>query len=364
MKADKKPSALISVLNMGLGHATRTLPVIRYFLQKGWNIFLAGSGRSLLFLQQELPGLSCLELPDYELEYSPKGVSAIRLFFKIPAVLRKISAEYKAVNKWLSLNSVQLLISDHRYGCYSPDIPSFFLAHQLAFIAPPLLKPFESAGRWFNRQFHLHYNGVLIPDEESDGSGLLSGRLSRHSGKGKYTYCGILSSVRKEKCSAEIDFFFSVSGPEPQRWVLEQLIRSQISILPGKKVVALGKPESGEIENPDSDTTIYHHLSRTEMQHIMNCSKFIITRPGYSTIMELAELKKKALFIPTPGQTEQIYLAKRFKEKGWFNWKAQKDLLLSRDIPESRKFPGFPYELETRKSVVNIFDFVTKYTDY
>ncbi len=361
MKNNSGPAVLISVLNMGLGHATRSLPVIRHFQEKDWTVFLASSGRSLIFLRQELPGLTFLELPDYNLEYSPKGVSLSRLIVRLPALLRKISTENEMINNWVRERNISMIISDHRYGCYSPAVPSFFLSHQLTFIAPGCFRPMEFIGRWFNRQFHRKYSAVLVPDEKNDGMGLLTGRLSFFPEEGEYYFCGILSSVQKMNQVLRNPILFSVSGPEPQRSVFEQLLRSQLDKIPGKKVIALGKPESDQIERPDADTTIYHHLSRSEMGKVMNSSEFIVTRPGYSTIMELAELGKKALFIPTPGQTEQLYLARRMKDAGWFHYVSQKEMDLSRDIPVSKQYPGFPRKFETGTSLNRISELIQNY---
>ena len=72
----------------------------------------------------------------------------------------------------------------------------------------------------------------------------------------------------------------------------------------------------------------------------MNRSRLMITRPGYTTIMELAVLGKKALLIPTPGQTEQVYLASYHSKKGNFYSVSQEKLNLARDVEEAKRYPG------------------------
>ncbi len=354
-------SVFIAMLNMGLGHATRTLPIIRYFQENDWNVFLGSSGRSLTFLTEEFPALPVIELPDYDLHYSAKGVQISRLLTRLPALMKRISEENKITGRLVNAQNIRMIISDQRYGCYWGNIPSFFITHQVRFIAPRPLRPFEFLGAWFNGLYHRKYSGIIIPDRWQNGEGLLSGRLSHPASGINYLYCGILSSISPQQVDEDIDFFFSVSGPEPQRTVFERKLRLQIDLLPGKKVMALGKPESREIEKPHPDVTIYHHLSRPMMQKMMNRSRFLITRPGYSTVMELAELQKRALFIPTPGQTEQQYLAERLAEFGWFHWIPQVRLQLLKDISEAGNYSGFPHRLKTSDSL-KIIDTLVKQT--
>ena len=252
-----------------------------------------------------------------------------------------------------------LIISDHRYGCHAPEIPSIFISHQLRFIAPPGLQAFEFIGFWFNRFFHKKFTHILIPDEFSGGEGVLSGRMSRISPSSRYHFCGILSSLSKEKVQEDIDILFSISGPEPQRTVFEQIIRKKLPRIPGKKVMALGNPESKQVETPSPDLVIYHHPSRKEMENLYNRSKIVVSRSGYSTIMELLELRKKALFVPTPGQTEQIYLAKRLEKLGWFRWVHQNDPDFEKKLHDlsNLKEIDFPFSTElTLSRVLEILD--------
>jgi uncharacterized protein (TIGR00661 family) len=351
MRTPSPPSVFVAVLNMGLGHATRTLPIIRYFWENKWKVFVGSSGRSLTFLTREFPDLTFVELPDYNLGYSDKGVRISRLIWQVPSVLGKISEENVITGDLVSAQQIRMIISDHRYGCYWENIPSFFITHQVRFIAPHLLRPFEFAGALFNRHYHRKYRGILIPDYSGNGEGLFSGRLSRTSPDLNYRYFGILSSISRKPAEEDIDYFFSVSGPEPQRTIFEKILRQQVDSLPGQKIMALGKPESLEIEKPRSDLTIYHHLNRTKMQEMINRSKFIISRPGYSTLMELAELRKKSLLVPTPGQTEQLYLARRFQHSGWFYSVSQDKIELSRDVTKAMNFSGFPFTMRTSDSL-------------
>lgn len=358
----KKRKIFFAILDMGLGHATRSLPIIKKCIELEWQVIIGCSGRSLIFLAKEIPQASFVEMVDYGLRYSEKGVSVFKIMLKFPRLLRVIVFEHKFIRQYIHENKVDIIFSDHRYGCFSKEIPSFLLTHQLRFIAPKSIRFLEFLGVLFNNYFHCKYSAVIVPDTLQNNQGIISGNMSKIAGKKTYYFAGILSSLsRQENLKNDIDVFVSVSGPEPQRTVLERIIRAQINDIPGRKVVALGLPTSNFIEHPHPDIVIYHHLSRAEMELFMNKSHIIISRSGFSTLMELAELTKKALFIPTPGQTEQLYLAERLYENKWFYFVQQDKLNLKRDIPLALQYPGFPEMKTTAMSVNYIINIFTEY---
>lgn len=340
---------------MGLGHASRCLPLIQDLQQAGARVLIASSGRSLVFLKKEIKQANFIELPDYDLTYPGKGVSILRLIRQFPGLIKKINSEHWLVQQIVSEQGIDLVISDHRYGCYAEGIPSLFITHQLRFIAPKFLRGFEFMGAIFNRYYHKKYNTVVVPDSLKQDRGLLSGRLSKVNSRTKYFFSGLLSSIpRLNEPNADIDLLVSISGPEPQRTIFEKIIREQIGEIEGKKVVLLGKPESTEEQSYGKNLEIISHASRSRLAKLFNQSKLIVARSGYSTIMELDEIGKKALFVPTPGQTEQLYLAGRLKKNGWFYCVDQKKLDLKRDIRLAEKFTGFPQEFSGAGSVERI----------
>jgi uncharacterized protein (TIGR00661 family) len=354
-----KSKIFICVLNMGLGHASRSLPVIQDLQKSGARIVVGSSGRSLLFLKQEVNEAEFLELPDYELSYSNRGVNIIQLIQQIPGLMKKINLEHKIVRQTVADHSINLIISDHRYGCYCEEIPSLFITHQLRFIAPPFLRFFEFIGVTFNRYYHAKYDTVIVPDLLHKNEGLLSGRLSRVKSEAQYFFPGTLSSILNIKYTGDkIDLLVSISGPESQRSVFEKIIRSQIQHIKGNKVILLGKPEVKQHENLEKNLTIISHASRQDISELYSRAKLIITRSGYSTIMELAETDRKALFVPTPGQTEQLYLAQRFKKNGWFYCVDQEKLDLKTDVGRAQEFSGFPGHYSTKDSVGRIRELV------
>ena len=62
-------------------------------------------------------------------------------------------------------------------------------------------------------------------------------------------------------------------------------------------------------------------------------SEVVIARSGYSSIMDLVKLRaSKVLLVPTPGQTEQEYLAGRFAEHPQFTFQLQKQLNIEKAL--------------------------------
>lgn len=352
MKAGK---AFYAVLNMGLGHATRSLPVIQALLKRGWQVMVGSNGRSLSFLQRELPTASFVETPDYGIRYSRSGFLLPRLALQIPRLLRGISQERDLCRRVLSQFRPDVILSDHCYGICSPEIPSYFISHQIRFAMPTGLNFLGGLPARFNFHFHRQFTGVIIPDQPAQTGGLISGELSRiPPSRGKYHYVGPLSSVAATAATLDIDALVSISGPEPQRTVFEERVLQQIDNVPGRKVVVLGKSESIATVVDKPNLVIKTHVPRKEMQELMNRARILVSRPGYSTLMELAELGKQALLVPTPGQTEQLYLARRARENGWWYPVDQKKLNLVDDLARAAAYPGLSLPGVSRKSVENI----------
>lgn len=356
MKAGK---VFYAVLNMGLGHAARSLPLIREFLRRGWEVLLGSNGRALEFLKLELPDTPFRVTPDYRIEYTRcRCLLLPKLAAQMPGLLQTIREEQRCCEKIVSEFSPDLIISDHCYGMYHRQAPSYFISHQIYFAMPAGMGFLAPWGARFNTRFHQNYRNVIIPDLPDGPGGLLSGEMSRlpPGSAERYTYGGILSSITRQECSELLDMLVSVSGPEPQRTLLEQKILQQIESVPGKKVVVLGKSEASRALRETPDLRVYTHLPRREMNRLFNCADLIVSRPGYSTLMELAELGKKALLIPTPGQTEQASLARRIMKKRWFYSVDQERLDLRRDIALAREYTGLFKPGATAWSVGNIFE--------
>lgn len=346
-----------AVLNLGLGHATRSLPIIREFVRRKWEVLIGSNGRALALLKNEVPEAQFVETPSYELTYAKNDSTSFALFLQSPKFLRGIRDEHAFCEYIVSRFQPNLIISDQCYGIHHRRVISFLISHQIYFEMPSGFGVARKTVGRFNRHYYEKFSKIIIPDFPDGDGGLLSGRLSevpdmRH----KYVFAGLFSSVRKTEVPLEIDVLVSISGPEPQRTIFEEKVLREVERIPGKKVVLLGKSESQEVLTDRDDLKVYSHMPREKMADLMNKSGLIVSRSGYSTLMELVELGKPALFVPTPGQTEQIYLSKRMQEKRWFYSVPQKELSLRRDVEIARDYAGLFKPKVTQWTINRLFD--------
>lgn len=355
--------AFISPLNWGLGHATRDIPIIRELLNRGHEVTIATSGNALASLKKEFPQCNFIFYKDYPAPYSSTRFFLPKFAASTPILLKALSTERKNLNKILSEHKYDLIISDNRMGVYSKDIPSYFITHQLRFRLPKYIRSLEKGTLYFNGFFHKRYTGVIVPDIRPNGSNL-SGELALSNLKvtnDRAYYAGILTSTRKMNVAEDLDYLIIISGPEPQRTKLEEIILKQVGRLQGEKVILLGSPQMERHEKLDEHTTVHSYVSTEEKVELMNRAKFIISRSGYTTMMELAELdKKRGLFIPTPGQTEQEYLSRYYARKGWFYSRSQYKLKLPEDVDIAMKYKGFPDMPKTEENVKRLYEEVLK----
>ncbi len=355
----------VSPLNWGLGHATRDIPLIEELMRRGHEVTIGTSGNALALLQRECPECNFILFKDYPAPYSDSRFFLPHFIAGIPSLLRALAVERKRLEQILSVNRFDLIISDNRMCAYSPKIPSYFITHQLRYSMPGYLYPFEILTIPFNSFFHSKFKGVIVPDADPNGNGKnLSGKLCRSNldvTKRRVYYAGILTSTRKMALSEDLDFLAIISGPEPQRTKLEEIIMKQVQTLPGEKVVLLGSPQKELHEKLDGHTTVHSYVSTQEKTELMNRARFIITRSGYTSMMEMAELDKKhGLFTPTPGQTEQEYLSRYYAKEGWFLSRSQYKLKLAEDVEKAMQYRGFPEMAKTEENVKKLYQDVLR----
>jgi uncharacterized protein (TIGR00661 family) len=361
---------LVSPLSIGLGHATRVLPIVRHLLGRGHEVTIAATGRAMALLRRESGACEFLQRKDYPSPFSRTRYFLPRFVAMIPALQGAVSAEGRRLVRLLERRRFDLLLSDSRYGIRSPDVPSLILTHGLRFVEPRGLRRAYAAGhRWLARlefltEIHTsrvlpRFDRVLVPDfadPERNLSGRCAHGLTRLPMDNVY-YAGPLTSIRRLDVPEDVDVFITVSGPEPQRTELERIVLGQVERLPGRRiVVALGKPEVKEVRRLNSRITVYGYLDRRPQQEMLNRARLVVCRSGYTTIMELAELGKKALFIPTPGQPEQEVLAEHHRQRGFFHAVSQYDLDLAREVEAARATPGFPVRFDTAANVRRLYE--------
>lgn len=323
---------LIAPLDWGIGHAARCIPIIKNKLRDGHEVFLASNGRSEAFLQSHFPELPFIDdIPDYAITYSRSGMFMAHLAKQIPHILRTIKNEHKWLEAVISKHKIDEVISDNRYGLYSSNIPSSIITHQLFPIGPALLSSF--AHREI-KKYISNFDKCLIPDFEHEEISL-SGKLSHGNIPGNAHYIGTLSrfdALVNEHIDDQMmscDYLIILSGPEPQRTKFEDLMTHIFSGKTDQVCIVGGKPEQHQIIQKNN-IRIFPNLSDSLMKSAIQQSKNIITRSGYSTLMDLHALGRQALLIPTPGQTEQEYLAERHSAKFGFLFLNQKEITYSK----------------------------------
>ena len=350
---------IYGICSWGLGHATRSLPIIRALLKENHNITIISNGRSLDLLTKELHNkVKYVDIPDYPqlLSENARQFMAKSVVYW-PLFIKRIESGLTKLSEILKKKNYDLIISDARYDVYSKKIPTFFISHQMRIMNPLRIKIFESVSELFNQFFFKRFAKVIVPDFKDDGlSGDLSHNLKRVDEKNIH-YIGILSDFQQKKMKKDIDYLISISGPEPQRSILERKLMSQSRNLEGNIVITLGKTEEKSKLNEENITT-YTFLSKEKREELLNKSRMVISRSGYSTIMDLAIINTKALLIPTPGQIEQEYLSEYHNKLGTFYSVEQDKINLSNDIESLKNTTGIKRHCYVEKTVENFMDIV------
>lgn len=350
---------IYAVCSWGLGHATRSLPVIRKLMEEDNNITIISHGRSLHVLQKELgDSITYVDIPDYPMLLSENTRQFLaKTLVYWPVFIKRMESSLQKLIRYLEHHPCDVIISDARYDMYSKKIPSFFISHQMRIMNPLRFKLFESGSEIYNKFFFKRFTGVFVPDYETDSlSGDLSHDLKRIDETSLH-YIGVLSDFSKKTSGKDIDYLLSVSGPEPQRTMLENTLRQQAEELPGKVVMTLGKAESKTMGKQKHVET-YAFVSKQEREHLLNRAKMVVSRSGYSTIMDLAVIGTKAVMIPTPGQVEQEYLAQYHQKKNTFYTKKQDKIHLLEDVKQAEKTTGITRRCSVKESVDKLIDII------
>lgn len=335
-KEQTSPKVLVAPLDWGLGHATRCIPVIKELLRQGCDVLVACEGRIKLLLEKEFPQLIFLNLSGYKIKYTKNSrMLAFGIVAQIPKILSAIASEKKWLAETIREHSINAVISDNRYGLVNKSIPSAFITHQLLIKAP--LKKVESYLQKFNYQYINQFSECWVPDAAGDNN--LAGVLSHPAMKpnAPLHYIGALSRFANA-AGEEKHLLILLSGPEPQRTVFEKLIVSQLQKYKERVVLVRGIPgEKNNLSLP-ANVSVYNHLPADELKEKMLDASFIVSRCGYSTVMDIAALKKKSILIPTPGQTEQEYLATHLSEMNFALCIDQKKIRLKQALELASSF--------------------------
>ena len=338
---------LYGVYHWGLGHATRSLGLIRALVARGDAVTIVmAPGSGLRLLRTEL-GDACEYRPfrDTPAPFSRyPAIFYLRMTAAMPWVLAGYRREHRLAEQMVAERHFDCVVSDSRLGLWSGAVPSYCIfhsIHQRVPFASGFTEPFVERHQ---RDLLRGFTKVLVPDVEDAGglSGWLGHAPTCDWGAGRIVYIGPLSGLPCMDVPQDIDVFFSVSGIEPQRGLLERLVLKALSQVSGKVVVTLGRPGDDTPPRQVAGATVYSYLDRARQAEMLNRAQLVMTRSGYTTLMELAGLGRKALCVATPGQSEQEYLARYHRERGWVWSVEQKHLDIPRDLAKARAAAGIP----------------------
>ena len=347
----KPKNILVAPLNWGLGHATRCIPIINELQKNGFTPILASDGNALALLNKEFPNLEYITLPSYNIKYAKKGMFfKLKLVFNLPKLIRAVQQEKKLVHKLMEEKNIAGIISDNRFGIYHKSIPSIYITHQLNVLSGTTSK--------LSSKIHQHiikkFDECWVPDFNNTTN--FSGKLSQVNNTNyNLKFIGTLSRFERKATAIMYDYLVILSGPEPQRTLLESKLFLALKHSTKRTLLIKGVIEAEQKTTTLKNITCYNYMTSSELERAINESHIIIARSGYTTIMDLAKMNKKAFFIPTPGQYEQLYLAERLQENGYVPYCKQDDFCIEK-LKEVDNYSGLSITNKDRIYFSDLFN--------
>ena len=324
-----------AVMNWGLGHASRSIPIIKKLQQRGIELIVGSDGVALALLQKEFPTLQFVELPAYNVHYRSNNM-ILNIAPQVPKLIYAINKERRYIKNIISTQQIDAIISDNRFGIFDSRVYAVFITHQLNILIPnPLI------AKWVNHKnanYIRRYHQCWVPDYS--GAKAIAPALSAHNGFNHLRYIGPVSRMQTQTCSKEYDITVVLSGVEPQRSYLEKAIIEQLKNSSYRVVIVSGNTLADRQVSIEDNIERIPYLCTKELNALMLSSRLLICRSGYSSIMDIHKLGiQKVLFIPTPGQTEQEYLAEQLSGTAQFRYQKQVQLDLLETVAELLEEP-------------------------
>lgn len=330
-----RKNILIAPLEWGLGHAARMIPVAKRLSEMNNNVFIAAGESHLALFRAELQGLNYISFKGFSPGYSRLLPQYLWMLFKLPVLLFYIISDHYRLKSIIKQYNIDIVISDNRFGLWNRKVRCIYITHMPRIPLPGFFRILEIAGVWFHMYIIKKYTLCFIPDLPGEIN--LSGRLS-HGIRlpANVSYMGVISRFIDDYSPKPLKFtapynVVILSGPEPQRGILREKILRNLTSIDKLTIIFEGRPEYGSNSRRTGNIIFLNHLEASEMKAILRNSDLIISRSGYTTIMDLVCLGKSGLLIPTPGQTEQEYLAEYISSKKLFT-------CISQDQIESLRF--------------------------
>jgi UDP-N-acetylglucosamine transferase subunit ALG13 len=329
---------LVAPLDWGLGHATRCIPIINVLIEHNIEVIIAAEPPIASLLKKEYPSLVILPLKGYHIKYSrSKNFFFLKMMAQLPRIILAIYSEKKWLKKMIPRYKIDAVISDNRFGLNFSKTPCVYVTHQLFIQTGNNF--LDKIAQKINYHFINKFEQCWIPDAE--GVHNLAGKLSHPSllPTKPVKYLGILSRFKKIITEKKYSLLIILSGPEPQRSIFENILVAQLESVEGRVVLVRGLPGTHKLNIVEhKNLEVHDHLPAEALNELIQQSVNIIARCGYSTVMDLAVLKQKAILVPTPGQTEQEYLATSLLEKKLFFTCPQENFSLHQTLVAANNF--------------------------
>lgn len=353
---------IICPLDWGFGHATRVIPVIKKCIELGHEVWLGSSGGCEKLLKKEFPNLNHIHLPNYRVKYSRSNSQVFAILVQLPFLLFSLIRERFLIKQLVKKHHFELVISDSRYTIRDKKAHNVFITHQLNVIFPKSIKSFGALFDVLQHKLIKKFDEVWLPDEKTNLN--ISGALSDTKKNQNKTYeIGLLSRFKpptaKETEKNKYDLLIILSGPEPQRSLLEKKLFQQLNN--SKLNILLVRGTFQPLKIKPSSFEICSYMDTRTLEQTINSSKLILCRSGYSSIMDLIRLQKQAILIPTPGQTEQEYLADWLMKKKYFYSVNQDSIQINKNLQNALAYhpPIEPYSLNLEKRIRKISETIS-----
>lgn len=357
---------LYTVLDWGLGHATRSIPIIESLLRHNVKVSLAGEGNSISLLKTSFPNLNVYDLNGIQIVYPKDSSLAFEMIRQSGKIIKAIKKEHEQVLQLVEVLKPDAIISDSRFGAYSKNVTSVFITHQIGIkssIFPSLIEPLLY---WINKNYIKKFDQCWIPDFEVENN--LSGLLSHNKKFNRdfsLTYLGPLSRFQstnlKSASRLKSSIVILLSGPEPQRSVFEQKCIDELKKINRSAIIVRGKPtENSSFQ--DGKILLLSHMLAEDLKALLLDAETIVCRSGYSSMMDLAAIGKNAIVVPTPGQTEQEYLAIKLQASKWMVYQSQDDFNIISGMEALKNCKPFLIENNTNLDLIisNFLDTLKK----
>jgi UDP-N-acetylglucosamine:LPS N-acetylglucosamine transferase len=318
----KQVRILLAPLDWGLGHVTRCVPIMQHIHFLGHQVVFAGNTLQQNYIKSVFKEVECINLEGYDVEYARSKIGLIpKIIAQIPRFRKCIKREHQWLQGIIKSHKIDAVISDNRYGLYTTQIPCVLMTHQLQ-IRSGLSVHLDKILLKLHYRFIEKFDSCWIVDVAEDNG--LSGTLAHPSilPAIKTEYIGLLSqclgaNTRKETEGKEIVLIL-LSGVEPQRSILSNILWKK-ALKSDQHIIYVEGSEAAIKPALIPDHISYHkRLSEKELVTAIDAAAYVICRSGYSTLMDLLAMGKKAILIPTPGQTEQEYLGALMHQKKIF----------------------------------------------